>query len=116
MVETRNYPLPAKYLNEPLALIETPGPSSSLPGRPSKARVIGVITFVESFAYQSELDWRKDVVRHLVEPGHRVFGYSDEQTKWGWVVGKIRSLRNSVLAPQPRGIVFASRVEVCKEH
>ncbi len=61
-VETRGYPLPAKYAGKPLAIIETPGPTKPR----FKARIVGVITFSHSMQYKTYAEWDADRGRHRV--------------------------------------------------
>jgi len=49
-VETRTYPIPEHYINQELAIIETPGRDGDF-----KARIVGTIIFSGCFRRQSTL-------------------------------------------------------------
>jgi hypothetical protein len=104
-IETRSYPLPEKYTNTWLALIETPGPNGKANGV-GAARIVGAIIFNESFEYRSARAWREDFRRHLVQPNDRNFSYSRTNTKWGWIVESVISFSEPKSAPARKGIVF----------
>lgn len=108
IVETRSYPLPAKYLGKPLAIIETFGKDQKRRKDVGGARVIGLITFEESFRYTSKSQWLGDFHRHRVPPDDPNFRYRPPQEKWGWVVRKVESITPPKKAPKRRGIVFAT--------
>lgn len=101
-VETRSYPLPKKFIGEPLALIETPGSKAKF-----KARIIGIITFSHSFQYTSKIQWQNDYIRHLVDNTNPLFGWNNK-SKYGWVVCDIKKFDQPIIAPQNKGIVFTN--------
>lgn len=104
-IETRFYELPNKHINQPIALIETPGPNGKF-----KARIIAIVYFSESFMYQNKKHFFKDVKKHLVTSGD--FDWIPEKHKWGWPIKKIYVLQKPVEPPKPRGIVFASKCTI----
>jgi len=106
-VETRTYQIPKKYVGKPLALIETPEK-----GKKQKSRVIAIITFGESFKYTDGDHFREDEARHRVPP-RTEFSWEKRggKSKWGWPVLSVERV-NPFPPPQPRGIVFASRVSI----
>lgn len=106
-IETRRYPLPERLKNIPLAVIETPGKRKDF-----KARIIGVITFVDSKEYQTKKSWIKDKELHLVEQDDRKFGFKEGEKKFGWIVGKFCRLDVPLNPPQLRGIIFARGCEI----
>ncbi len=105
-IETRSYSLPKKYINQPLAIIETPGSKSKQLGV-TEAKIIGVVTFSECFQYKSFEVWAEDYDRHRVTVDDPQFRFSRDQEKWAWVISDIKILKNALPAPQKRGIVFA---------
>ncbi len=107
-VETRSYALPARHKGCPLALIETPGPLGHKVAGISKARIIGIIVFKESFQYKTKKSWVADHERHLVDIDDPTFGYDSSKPKWGWVVSKILPLTRPAPAPEKKGIVFTN--------
>lgn len=111
-LETRNYPIPRKYLGVELALIETPGPKGKEAAGIAKARVIGTITFVECYKYRGREHWLKEQGLHKVKPDEGQFRYSPDMEKWAWKVGKVKRLDTPVNPPAKRGIVFAKRCKV----
>lgn len=112
-IETRTYPLPAKYNGIELALIETPGPRGKRDAGIEKARVIGTITFSSSFQYMSESEWKKDEKRHRVNTSDPQFSWEKRRQKvWGWRVIQTKRLPKPIPAPRKRGIVFATSCRV----
>ena len=107
-VETRGYPLPAKYAGKPLAIIETPGPTKPR----FKARIIGVITFSHSIQYKTYAEWDADRGRHRVPANDPAFRFRAGKKKYGWVVKEVTRLKTPVVAPSKRGIVFASACSI----
>lgn len=103
IVETRSYPLPEKYNNQELALIETPGKYGQF-----KSRIIGTITFSHSFKYGSKNEWLDDYDRHLVDKHDEHYGWKYYKPKYGWVVNNIVKFDNPFDPPRQRGIIFAS--------
>jgi len=106
-VETRGYPLPAKYINVPMALIQTPGHES---GHPSNASIVAIVVFSRCFQYSTEEAWLKDIRRHLVPPDHNSFKFFQENEKWGWEIKSIEP--HSAPAPKRKGIVFTKNCKI----
>lgn len=111
-VETRSYPLPEKYRNQPLAMIETPGPRGKKEAGITEARITGIITFSDSFQYKTRKQWLADRNRHCVAPDDPHFGFKLDKEKWGWVVASVEKFERPLLAPKKRGIVFATACEI----
>lgn len=105
-VETRSYPLPKKYEDVPLALIETPGKYGRF-----KSRIIGTITFSHCFQYHDKDSWIRDYKRHLVEEGDEFCDWNDKP-KYGWVVRNIVRFDEFLPAPKRKGIVFTNNCKV----
>lgn len=103
-VETRFYPIPKKYTNVPLALIETPGKSGNF-----QARVVGIIRFERCYKYESERAFRSDESRHLLKNGAD-FDWETGKEKWAWCVLEVKSLPTAIPAPKRRGIIWTSSV------
>jgi hypothetical protein len=106
-VETRTYHLPLKYIGVPLALIETPGKSGRF-----KSRIIGLITFNESFRYKDKNQWVNDHYRHLVNDGDINYGWKYYKDKYGWIVHSIEKFDSPIDPPKKRGIVFCTNCKV----
>ena len=104
-VETRSYPLPKKYENVELALIETPGKYGRF-----KSRIIGTITFSHSFFYESKTDWTNDYSRHKVEQDDRLYGWNNKP-KYGWVVSHINKFDQPKTILSNKGIIFTTGVQ-----
>lgn len=107
-IETRNYPIPAKHLGVPIALIETPGKKGKAVGAVSKSRIIGVVIFSECYKYADRDAWLKDFKGHRVAPDDSDFAFKDGMEKWAWVVKSVAKLNKPIAPPNPRGIVFCS--------
>ena len=105
-VETRTYPIPQKYLNKEVFIIETPGPKGGF-----KARVIGTIVFSACFKYKSADDFYSDFDRHLVTRSSP-WAWNDSKGKWGWEISSVTKFECSELAPYPRGFVFSGEFEI----
>ena len=98
-IETRTYPLPAKYLNQDVVLIETPGRSKEF-----KARATAIIKFVKCFKYQNESEFYKDVSRHGVQKGSS-WEWKDKP-KYGWEVIVVELLSPPVYITKKKGIRY----------
>jgi hypothetical protein len=105
-VETRSYHLPLKYVGVPLALIETPGKTGKF-----KSRIIGLITFNESFKYKSKDHWTYDYYRHKVGENN-IYRWNDFKDKYGWVVSKVEKFCEPIDPPKRRGIIFTTGCNV----
>ena len=103
-VETRTYPIPEKYLNKEIALVETPGRLGKF-----KARVIAIIKFTKSFQYKDKEDFYMDIDRHKVSPESN-WAWK-EKPKWGWEVEVTRVLENPILC-KSKGIVYRSGITI----
>ncbi len=110
-IETRSYPIPAKYIGKELALIETPGPLGKRNGI-SKSRIIGTITFSSCKKYETKESWLSDQRHHLVSAGDSCYDYDAKVPKWGWIVSLVIPLKETVSAPLKRGIVFATKCSI----
>ena len=110
-VETRGYALPEKYVNVPLAIIETPGPKGKQFGI-AQARIVGTVTFSSSFRYETFEDWAEDFDRHKVAVDNPQYKFVEGQEKWGWVIASVEVLRIERPAPAKRGIVFANDCQI----
>lgn len=102
-IETRNYKLPDRLKNQPIAIIETPGKRKDF-----KARITGIIIFTESKEYSSKKAWLLDFDNHLVDPNDNAFKYNPDKKKHGWLVGKYCRLQEPLMPPKSRGIVYAT--------
>ena len=111
-VETRKYPLPDRLKNVDLALIETPGPRGKKEAGIDKARIIGTITFSESFQYKTERHWRRDSKLHCVPTNDPVYAFNPKQEKWGWEVSKVNAFLTLVNAPKKKGMIYAKKCRV----
>ncbi len=111
-VETRSYPIPEKYIGQELAVIETPGPKGKKLAGIEKARIIGTITFKESYQYKSKSHWLKEKGKHLVNSDDPLYNYKSDKQKWAWVVDSYKPISPYLPAPTPRGIVFAKNCRV----
>lgn len=104
-IETRTYPLPEKYLNQELVLIETPG----LEGK-FKARIIAIIKFTNCYRYKDKLEFYKDVNLHLVEK-ESIWAWKDKP-KFGWRVEVVKKLSQPITVNKRKGIVFTKDLKL----
>lgn len=110
-VETRSYPLPAKFVGVEMAIIETPGKLGKKNGV-SKARIIGTIVFTQSKKYESLREWKKDRPLHLVSEDDPVLAFNLNKPKYGWLVKSVTRLSRPLPPPTSRGIIFAKGCKV----
>jgi hypothetical protein len=98
-IETRTYPLPEKYLNQEMLLIETPGSSNDF-----KSRIIAIIKFTECFKYESKEKFYKDINKHLVSKDSP-WAWKDK-AKYGWKVEIIKSFPLPKIVTSQKGIIY----------
>lgn len=106
IIETRTYPLPAKYLNQDLLLVETPGTLGNF-----KSRAIGIIRFNSCFKYGSKDDFLRDFPNHLVDQ-NSPWRWQDGKAKWGWKIEKVTLFKDPQLIPKRLGIKFTRDIQV----
>ena len=104
-IETRTYPIPEKYLDKEMALVETPGKAGKF-----KSRVIAVIKFTECFQYKTKKEFYADTNRHCVTPDS-MWAWNDGE-KWGWKVIIIRQLAISIPMLKRSGIKFTTGINI----
>jgi len=102
-VETRTYPIPAKYIGVDILLIETPGPSGDF-----KARAAGILRFEESFQYKNKKEFYLDK-RHLVTEDS---DWSWKKKKWGWPIASFTPFEKTFVIKTARGIVFTQKIKL----
>jgi hypothetical protein len=100
-IETRVYPIPVKYLNKEMLLIETPGKSGKF-----KSRAIAIIKFTNCFQYKSKTEFKNDYAKHLVEPDS-AWDWKDKP-KWGWEVKVIETLKKPKIIVKQKGIIYTN--------
>jgi hypothetical protein len=100
-IETRTYPLPKKYCDQDLWLIETPGHLGKF-----KARVIGIIRFSGSKQYKSATAFYDDSDLHLIELSGKDYAWRSGVQRYGWIVASVKKT-TEFDAPSPRGIVYS---------
>lgn len=105
-IETRTYPIPKEYIGKEMAIIETPGKEGNF-----KARVVGLIVFGESFLYEDEQSFYADSKRHCVTK-RSPWRWTGDKKKVGWPILRVTPLKNAVLAPSLKGIVYTKNVEI----
>lgn len=104
-IETRTYPIPDKYLNEEMLLIETPGKQGKF-----KARIIAIIKFTKCFQYKSKKEFYSKTRDHCVTKDS-VWAWKDGD-KWGWEVSIIKSIHPPLDAPKKKGIKFTINIHL----
>jgi hypothetical protein len=110
VIETRYYPLPQKWIGQPLAIIETPGPA-----RRFKRRIAGLVIFEVSWCYADQTAFARDGAKHLVDPHDRRFGWQgNERPKWAWPVRWVEAYRQALPADFRAGIRYARAVEILR--
>jgi hypothetical protein len=104
-IETRTYPIPQKYINCELLLIETPGSNKTF-----RARALGIIKFKDCFMYSTKKEFDKDIARHHVTMDSK-WGWRNKP-KWGWSVTVVKYFAEPIEITQKRGIVFTQKLNV----
>ena len=103
-IETRTYPIPEKYLNKEMVLIETPGSKGKF-----KARTRAIIKFTGCFQYKNRKEFYDDFRRHRVSK-NSPWAWIDDNSKWGWHLELIKKCIE--LEINNKGIVFTLNVPV----
>lgn len=106
VIETRTYPIPDHYINQEMALVETPGKTGNF-----KARIIAIITFGASHKYKSEKEFYADKDRHCVTP-ESPWAWSNTKGKWGWPIVKLKCLKKPVPLRKRIGIKYTKNIEI----
>ena len=108
VIETRVYPLPAKWVGKPLVIIETPGKTGRF-----KRRVAGFIIFGQSWLYPNKVRFAQDYAKHLVAPSDPLFGWrEDGKPKWAWPIHWVEAYQQALPPDFRAGVVYARAVEI----
>lgn len=102
-IETRTYPIPKKYIDKDLYIIETPGKSGKF-----KSRAIGIIRFNKSIEYSSKTAFYRDTKKHLVDKDS-TWCWKDKP-KWGWCIISVTPFNEPVEITQKKGIRYTNDV------
>lgn len=105
-IETRTYPIPENYINQEMALVETPGKSGKF-----KSRVIAVIKFGPSFQYKNKKVFYTDTPKHCVT-SDSIWAWDDKKPKWGWPVKVIVILKNPIPLNKRSGIQYTKNISI----
>lgn len=108
-IETRTYPIPPKYLNAEMILIETPGKSGKF-----KARLRGIIKFTNCYKYRNKTAFYKDNGKHFVTPDSE-WAWTDKD-KWGWDVQVIKLFKTPINLDAPKGIKYTKNIQLDIKH
>jgi len=104
VIETRTYPIPENYINRKMIIIETPGKQGKF-----KARMIGFVTFGESFEYTSKKEFYKDSDKHCVIP-NSIWKWEEGKKKFGWPVLNIQKFKKELPLQKRSGIKFSKGI------
>lgn len=105
-IETRTYPIPEKYLNQEMLLVETPGKEGKF-----KARVIAVIKFTNCFQYKTKKEFYSQSDRHCVTKDS-VWAWG-EGDKWGWETKVLKTFCPPIeLTGVKKGIVYTKDITI----
>jgi hypothetical protein len=108
VIETRFYPLPDKWIDQPLAIIETPGRTGRF-----KRRIAGLVIFGPSWCYADRDAFARDRTKHLVDPDDPRFGWkSDSKPKWAWPVVWVEAYEQPLPPEFRAGIRYSRAVEI----
>jgi hypothetical protein len=104
-IETRTYPVPAKYLGKELLIVETPGRNGDF-----KSRIVGTIVFSKCFKYATENEFYADFGRHKVS---RDSPWAWTKVgKWGWIIKTIKPLPTPITMRKRPGIRFTRNLKL----
>lgn len=104
-VETRTYPIPSKYLNEHLLMIETPGKTGNF-----KARIVAIIKFTSCFKYKNEKEFYSDTSKHRVDK-NSPWAWN-EKSKFGWDVEVVKIFPQPIKLTKNKGIKFTQNIKI----
>lgn len=102
-IETRTYPIPEKYLNQEMLMIETPGKKGKF-----KSRIVAIIKFTECFEYKSKSEFYRDINKHYVSKNS--FWAWEEKSKYGWRLIIVHKFNKSLNAPVNKGIIYTNNI------
>ena len=117
-IETRGYPLPLRYQDSPLVLIQTPGPTGRREAEITCSRQVGLVVFAKSYLYDSRSHWNRERSHHQVQSTDAHFGFSEDKPKWAWPITTIKEFadQDKLPAPNPRGIVYCSTCHIERKY
>ena len=102
--------MPRKWVGQPLAIIETPGPA-----RRFKRRIAGLVIFEPSWCYADPGAFGRDRVKHLVDVDDWRFGWKgNNRPKWAWPVRWVEAYQQPLPADFRAGIRYARAVEILR--
>ncbi len=104
-IETRTYPIPNKYLDKHILLIETPGKEGKF-----KARITAIIKFTECFLYKNKTTFYKDYKKHHVAK-ESPWAWTDKP-KYGWEVEVIKVFSSPKKLSKRNGIRFTNSLTI----
>lgn len=105
IIETRTYPIPQKYLQTELLLIETPGKLAKF-----KSRARAIIIFEDCFKYKNKVEFYNDYDQHLVDR-NSPWAWKDKP-KYGWRVRVIKLFNNPKPVNKRLGIVYTKEIKI----
>ncbi|MDE3269235.1 MAG: hypothetical protein OYH77_03010 [Pseudomonadota bacterium] len=103
-IETRFYPIPSKYLNQEMLLIETPGYQGKF-----KSRITAIIKFTKCFKYKDPKSFYADYHRHFVDKNSP---WAWDKPKYGWCVEVVRVINPPQVFEERKGIVYTRGIWV----
>jgi hypothetical protein len=104
-IETRTYPIPEKYLNQEMLMIETPGKHGKF-----KSRIVAIIKFTKCIKYKTKKDFYNDINKHCVTKDS-IWAWKDGE-KWGWQVEIKETVTPSKLVEKTKGIIYTSNLSI----
>ena len=104
-IETRTYPIPEKYLNQEMLLIETPGKEGKF-----KSRINAIIKFTKCFQYKTKKEFYSHSDKHCVTKDS-IWAWGDGD-KWGWKVEVIKEISPPLPYLGKKGIKFTLNIKI----
>jgi hypothetical protein len=103
-IETRTYPVPSKYLNQEILMVETPGPSGNF-----KSRAVAIVRFNSCYKYRSKRHFYEEVHLHKVD-SNSPWAWTKEKGKWAWTIDLVETLLSPVEIKKRLGIRFTKEI------
>lgn len=105
-VETRTYPIPKKYLNQDLLMIETPGDEGDF-----EAQGVCIIRFSDCYQYKTLKKFRSEFTLHKVDEGSK-WDWNPKKPKWAWQISHIEICQQPIKIKKRKGIVFTKGISL----
>lgn len=104
-IETRTYPIPEKYLNQDMLMIETPGKNGKF-----QSRIVAIIKFTSCVKYKDQKEFYSHTNKHKVTKDS-IWAWKDGD-KYGWKLEVIKVFNRPITFNKPKGIVYTNNISI----